>query len=105
MPFLNPLQVTALDGQQVVRVSCGSDHTLFLTADGAVLGCGMGSAGQLTQRVVQMDLPNVLVSTPCKLALPFGVQVGDASNRECLDVLRDWMHRRVAIGAGRAKPT
>ena len=74
-PHNTKLQISTLEGQQVSRVSCGSDHTLFLTKEGTVYGCGAGSEGQLTQRIVQMGLPNAMVTTPCKLALPFGVQV------------------------------
>ena len=32
---------------QVTSVSCGDSHTLFLCMDGAVLGCGEASEGQL----------------------------------------------------------
>jgi hypothetical protein len=68
-------QVSALEGQQVKQVSCGAGHTLFLTQDGAVYGCGDGASGQLTQRALQMDADAGLVLQPVKLALPFGIQV------------------------------
>ena len=55
-------------------MSCGAGHTLFLTQEGAVYGCGDGASGQLTQRAVQMDVDGGLVLQPVRLALPFGIQ-------------------------------
>ena len=54
---------------------------MFLTKEGTVYGCGVGSEGQLTQRIVQMGIPNDVITMPCKLALPFGVQVGILGSR------------------------
>ncbi|RLN60951.1 hypothetical protein BBJ28_00002663 [Nothophytophthora sp. Chile5] len=42
-----PKQLGALHGEEVVAVSCGSRHTMALTASGAVYSWGWGSMGQL----------------------------------------------------------
>ena len=42
-----PKKVEALAGQRVVAVSAGGDHSLALTADGAVWSWGWGRSGQL----------------------------------------------------------
>ncbi len=42
-----PRQVTALNGYDVIAVSCGSRHTLALTSSGEVLSWGWGQMGQL----------------------------------------------------------
>ncbi|KAF0682697.1 Aste57867_25215 [Aphanomyces stellatus] len=42
-----PQQVDALRGLDVVMISCGSRHTLALTADGEVFSWGWGQMGQL----------------------------------------------------------
>eukprot|EP00741_Cyanophora_paradoxa_P012699 tig00020616_g12269.t1 len=42
-----PRMVKSLKGKFVVRVACGSYHTLFLTATGEVYGCGQNSYGQI----------------------------------------------------------
>ncbi|GAX82001.1 hypothetical protein CEUSTIGMA_g9429.t1 [Chlamydomonas eustigma] len=68
-----PCKVDTLDDYKVCSASCGSSHTLFLTQDGSVLGCGDGASGQLTQRADQMGISNA-ATLPFKLALPFGVQ-------------------------------
>ena len=44
---LEPTKIEALAGERVVAVSVGSDHSLALTADGAVWSCGSGYFGQL----------------------------------------------------------
>eukprot|EP00798_Chlamydomonas_sp_ICE-L_P023304 gene23304-30541_t len=67
-----PCKIEALDGCNIERVACGSQHSLFLSRTGAVYGCGECSSGQLTQRPVQMGVGERL-ATPVKLALPFGV--------------------------------
>ena len=50
--FLNassahPAVALAQDSPSVVRVACGRSHSLFLTAEGRVFGCGDNSKGQL----------------------------------------------------------
>ena len=35
------------DGDQVIQVDCGLEHTCFLTAEGEVFACGEGEYGQL----------------------------------------------------------
>ena len=44
---LLPKKVEALAGRRVVAVSAGGDHSLALTADGAVRSWGWGRSGQL----------------------------------------------------------
>lgn len=75
-----PCKVEALVGDSITRVACGASHTLFLSQNGYVYGCGECSSGQLTQRTAQMGISE-FVTEPVKLALPFGVQRSKAS--EC----------------------
>jgi alpha-tubulin suppressor-like RCC1 family protein len=42
-----PQRITSLDGKMVVKVSCGSRHTLALSAQGLVFSWGWNSYGQL----------------------------------------------------------
>lgn len=35
-----------IERTDIVKVVCGHDHTLMLTNDGKVLGCGLGADGQ-----------------------------------------------------------
>lgn len=43
---LTPTVVAALAGKRVVEVTCGSFHTVFVTADGAAYACGDNQGGQ-----------------------------------------------------------
>ena len=42
-----PQQVHALDGERVVQLACGADHTLAMTSSGDVWAWGRGQDGQL----------------------------------------------------------
>jgi alpha-tubulin suppressor-like RCC1 family protein len=42
-----PTLVTAVAGRRIVGAAAGRNHTLLLTADGAVLACGANKCGQL----------------------------------------------------------
>ncbi|XP_055912225.1 probable E3 ubiquitin-protein ligase HERC4 isoform X2 [Eupeodes corollae] len=44
---LTPRQMTWNPEQEIVQVSCGSTHTLFVTASGKVFSCGNNDNGQL----------------------------------------------------------
>ena len=41
------LQVTELQGVRLKRLSCGAQHTLFLSSQGGVWACGSGGCGRL----------------------------------------------------------
>ncbi|CAD7697676.1 unnamed protein product [Ostreobium quekettii] len=65
-----PLKVVALDGREVEMVACGSQHTLFLSQDGSVFGCGSNDFGQLGYSG-NNGTDVAYVSLPAKLKLPF----------------------------------
>jgi alpha-tubulin suppressor-like RCC1 family protein len=43
----SPVQVTAFDGEDVVGVAAGGNHSAFLLSDGTVWSCGANSNGEL----------------------------------------------------------
>ncbi|KAF0311989.1 X-linked retinitis pigmentosa GTPase regulator [Amphibalanus amphitrite] len=68
-------EVTVPGGAQTVAVACGADFTLLLTDDGAVLGCGSNSYGQLGQLPAADKLDDaklVLLKNRRLLRLPQG---------------------------------
>jgi alpha-tubulin suppressor-like RCC1 family protein len=66
----NPLQVTALAGHHVVKVSCGNRHMLALDAAGRVYACGFGGYGRLglkdTRDRFEPELVVNLAHIPCR---------------------------------------
>ena len=42
-----PLQIAKLKGVDIQSVSCGQNHSLFLSSNGTVYACGNGFYGQL----------------------------------------------------------
>ncbi|QDZ25602.1 RCC1-like regulator of chromosome condensation protein [Chloropicon primus] len=46
-----PRMIEGLEGKQIVKVSCGTSHTIFLSKTGAVYGCGTADEGQLGQSI------------------------------------------------------
>ena len=70
-----PHRVAALQGAAIVDVACGATHSAFVTAGGALLGCGTGAAsggggGQ--------GGPSAPQPTPCELPGPLQAG-GDAA--------------------------
>ena len=46
-PQAVPRRIKALEGQRIVQVACGHEHSLVLTGDGGIRSFGRGSLGQL----------------------------------------------------------
>ena len=47
LPKCEPCEITIDGGKQIVRVGAGAFHSLFLTEDGKVYGCGKNTQGEL----------------------------------------------------------
>lgn len=47
VPYKTPTQIEQLNDLNIVQVSCGDNHSLFLTDTGEVYGCGDNKRGQL----------------------------------------------------------
>ena len=54
--LLLPKKIEALAGRRVVAVSAGGQHSIAITADGAVWSCGCGSSGRLGHGDTQEQL-------------------------------------------------
>ena len=56
-----PKLVEALSGVRVCAVSCGAEHSLFLTENGQVYSCGLGKAGRLGHGTQEsLDVPTLI---------------------------------------------
>lgn len=53
--------------QNVKQISVGVDHTLFLTNDNRVYGCGKNEFGQLS---IQLTRTDNIISTPAEIMIP-----------------------------------
>lgn len=52
------MRITAFEGQgiNITGVSCGNEHSLFVSDTHHVYGCGLNSQGQLGVQTIQQDV-------------------------------------------------
>lgn len=84
---LSPQLVTALQGQRIASVACGSEHSLAATEQGRAYAWGWGRYGNLGDgEAVDRYLPTAVV----------GLEGSHVSQAEC-----GWRHSAVVTDAGR----
>ena len=70
--YEKPSKISALDGKQIINISCGSDHCLALTSNGDVYGWGSNSYGQVGCK-----------STNDKISSPVLIEIKNTCNINC----------------------
>ncbi|XP_063870705.1 X-linked retinitis pigmentosa GTPase regulator-like isoform X2 [Scylla paramamosain] len=67
--------------EKVVQVAAGSAHTLFLTENGVIYSCGLGSSGELGQNGGELEcwLPKPLMETDGKLVVAIAAGANHSS--------------------------
>uniref|UniRef100_T1GQS8 Uncharacterized protein n=1 Tax=Megaselia scalaris TaxID=36166 RepID=T1GQS8_MEGSC len=58
--LLYPREIDWSESAKVIKVSCGTSHTLFLTNDGKTYSCGNNDWGQLGHDLLPRKRPRML---------------------------------------------